>query len=248
MKKIPRDTIHRIAIYLEGVAKKPFKINDILYTPPRKLVISSSFFRDYSCPAFCGGCCRWVSLIFFQCDVFRFLEKYPLLKEKLFESSIKVNNQEKKIFCLESPFSEEKRIRKNGNEILYDKCFYLKEEDKRCLIHTQTPFACRFSLKNVIIDKINNRAILIKKLPGRPWNINPPKGAFCKMLPFNLEKYDEDIRDIQELKEIADELGIETHLRKILDVLKKMREKLKKGKIPKNGMFLVAINKNLTIK
>ncbi len=237
-----QDSLYKIASYLEGLASKPFTLNDIQYKPPKRLYISNSLFRDYLCLANCGGCCRGFTLVYFQHNIKDFLEKYPQFGKDIKEVKIKVNGIKKKVYSLKNDFTIEKREFKGKIRENYDQCQYL-DDQKRCMIHEANPLSCRFELKKVTIDKERNRTILGKKMFGRAWQMNPPYGALCEMKGFTIQGYENDLRDLRDLKYIADDFGITHNVDKVLSKLEEFRGKLEKGILPKSGLLLVATNK-----
>ena len=70
----------------------------------------------------------------------------------------------------------------------------------RCKIHKFNPFSCEFEL-NKFVQK-EDKTYLINKLYGRGWNmlrVDGLRGALCKMKEFNYDKFQKDIKLLEEL-------------------------------------------------
>ena len=237
-----QDSLYKIASYLEGLAKKPFIFNGTQYNPPKRVYISSSFFRDYACPADCGGCCRGFTLVYFNHNINDFIEKYPELAKDVQEVKVEINGISKKVYSLKNNFTIEKREFKGKIRDNYDQCQYM-DASKRCTIHEENPLSCRFELKKVTIDKERSRTILGKKMFGRAWQMNPPHGALCRMTDFTMKGYESDLKDLRDLKIVADDFGIPHNIDEVIKRLEEFKERLSRGIVPKNGLLLVAVNK-----
>lgn len=224
------NSLDKIIHYLQGVARKPFIYNGKIFKPPKKLYISSKFFRGYLCPENCGGCCKNFSLVYFNYNINKFNSDYPQYKDKIKKVQFKINGFEKEAYELDN--SEKQEI---------DVCSYLGDK-KRCLIHKENPLSCRFELKKVSIDEKNNRTIITKKLFGRGWQLNKPIGALCRMTTFSLLEYEQDLRELNELRTIANGFGISHNLDLVLNFLVSIKPKLKEGSLLKDKLFLITIN------
>lgn len=98
-------------------------------------------------------------------------------------------------------------------------CRNLNMENGRCMIHGSNPFSCEFELMKIqtmgiykYVKGFENHAVVIKKLFGRGWaltKIDGTKGAICKMIDFNYEKFLRDIELLKELREIIKGFGKE---------------------------------------
>lgn len=177
-----RDSLHKIQGYIDA-------------TNNEELILSPMFFRDYSCPSGCGGCCQKFSLDYFEGERWeRFKKHYPHLvskfkKREINGATVWTNAQEN-----------------NKTE----KCEFLDLSNGRCNIHESNPFSCEFELNKFVVK--GEKTYLMNKLFGRGWNmlrIDGERGALCTMKPFNLKKY---LRDIELLKEL-------------LDIVKQMKQK-----------------------
>ena len=165
------------------------KIDDyIKASNNEELILSPMFFRDYSCPSHCGGCCPKFSLDYFEGERWeKFKIEYPHLVHKFKLRIIKGANVYTNY--------------QSDNPTL--KCEFLNLENGRCGIHKSNPFSCEFELNKFVVK--DKKTYLMNKLFGRGWNmmrIDGERGALCEMKPFNLKKYLRDIELIKELLEI----------------------------------------------
>ena len=169
-----RDSLNKIKDYIKASNNE-------------ELILSPMFFRDYSCPPNCGGCCPKFSLDYFEGERWeKFKKEYPHLIHKFKKRTVNgatvyTNYQ-----------SENKDF----------KCEFLNKENGRCKIHKSNPFSCEFELNKFVVK--GKKTYLMNKLFGRGWNmmrIDGNRGALCEMKPFNLKKY---LRDVELLKELLD--------------------------------------------
>ena len=198
------------------------KIKGYLKNASANLTLSRLFFRDYSCPAKCGGCCLKFSLDYFEGERWeKFKSLYPdqVSRFKLREvDGVKVWTDWQ-----------------NDNETRW--CRHLDMKEGRCGIHQSNPFSCEFELMK-LMDK-SGKTTLIKKLFGRGWNlqrVTGEKGALCEMLPFNSSKIDRDVELLEELCGYGDRFGIKTKLKRVVEFLKRNIVQLRKGLVPKKDM------------
>jgi len=193
------DSLPRLLDFISCFSTEEFTVDGVLYKPPKKLVISNCFFRSYTCPPNCGGCCKSVSLLYFDHNISDFLKQYPELKSDISARIITVNNQRKSCYVL-----------KNGDA---KQCRFNRPEDGRCLIHKAHPLLCRFELKKFIHRK--DKTFFTKRLPGRGWLFN----AQCKMTPFEREAFEQDISELREVEEIAKTFGIKNKIAQVIEEL-----------------------------
>lgn len=189
-------------------------IGYIKATQNDELILSPLFFRDYTCPSGCGGCCPKFSLDYFEGERWELFKKTYPQHLHLFEE------------------------RKVGKATVYSymqkdnpdsKCKFLRKEDGRCNIHKANPFSCEFELNKFLVRE--NKTYLINKLFGRGWNmmrVDGLRGALCEMKPFNLEKYLRDVELLQELNDIANQMGFKVSLlEKVINFLKTQKKPTK---------------------
>ena len=154
-----------------------------------EIILSAKFFRDYTCPSGCGGCCPKFTLDYFEGERWENFKKvYPEQVPKFEQREV----DGVKIFT---------NFQKNNDSA---KCEYLNLENGRCGIHKHNPFSCEFEL-NKFVQK-QDKTFLINKLYGRGWNmlrVDGLRGALCEMKPFNFEKFQTDIGLLDELLSIA---------------------------------------------
>ena len=205
------DSIGKIQSYLKNARSSKFSLSKL-------------FFRDYTCPAGCGGCCQKFTLDYFEGERWeKFKKTYPEQVSRF-------------------------KVRKVSNATVYTDfqadnnsrwCRHLDLSDGRCKVHAANPFSCEFELIKFIGSK--DRAILIKKLYGRGWNltrIDGKKGALCEMISFNPSKIKRDIELLKELVDMSIKLEIKTKLPKVIHFLERHLPQLLQGKIPTKNIDL----------
>tara|TARA_R110002167_G_scaffold143936_7_gene333535 strand:+ start:301 stop:939 length:639 start_codon:yes stop_codon:yes gene_type:complete len=195
------------------------KILNYLKNASSKVTLSRLFFRDYSCPAKCGGCCLKFSLDYFEGERWeKFKKLYPE----------KVSRFEKRTVDGVTVWTDWQK----DNDTRW--CRNLDMKDGRCGIHKSNPFSCEFELIK-FMDK-SSKTHLIKKLFGRGWQferVDGGKGALCEMLPFDKTKIERDVELLEELDDYGDRFKIKTKLKRIIAFLRRNLKQLKKGLIPK---------------
>lgn len=173
----------------------------------RHITISPLFFRDYSCPSHCGGCCYNFTLVYLEGERWeKFKQLYPEhvnnFTERTTESGTKVY--------------EDRQIENKNHH-----CKHLDMSNGRCNIHKSNPFSCEFELMK--ITNVAGKISLINKLYGRGWQmkrIDGQVGAMCKMLPFDYEKFLRDLKLLKELHQIALQLNFnDTILPEVIEYL-----------------------------
>lgn len=175
--------------------------------------VSDLFYRDYTCPEGCGGCCS------------RFTLDY-MAESKRWEDF-------KKLYPDEVPKFYMRRVKdvlfftnwQTGNFSNF--CEYLDRENGRCKIHGANPFSCEIELIKFIDYK--DRCVVIKKKYGRGWNmmrIDGKRGAVCEMLPFNEAKLPRDIELLEELLSIQNAMKLESHLKEVIQNIRSYNDSL----------------------
>lgn len=210
---LKRDSVQKILGYLENASKN--------------IMLSKLFFRDYTCPSGCGGCCPRFSL-----DYFEGSERWEKFKELYPEHVDKFTSREVDGVTVWSDLQED-----HNNHY----CKHLNLKDGRCGIHKSNPFTCEFELIKISYNKLYERSLLINKLFGRGWayrRTDGGKGAKCEMLPFNYDKLKRDLKLLEELKSIEDLFGTKSKLSLVIDYIKTNLPTFKKGILPtKNILF-----------
>lgn len=198
------DSLEKIKSYL-----------DLLVT--NEITISPFFYRDYTCPSHCGGCCPKFSLVYFEGERWEsFKTLYPNEAKQFKQRTI---NDGQLVY----------EDVQEGNENHH--CKNLNMEDGRCKIHKSNPFSCEFELMK--IRSIKGQISVINKLFGRGWQlkkINGERGALCEMKSFNYEKFLRDVNLLKELQEIPFKLGYNnTILPELLEYFNEQDLMLKNG-------------------
>jgi len=197
------DSVEKVASYLKAANAD-------------EVVLSSKFFRDYTCPSGCGGCCPKFTLDYVEgprLDKLR--ATYPEAAARL-----------------------KPRQTKTGHTIWTDAqsdndtrwCRHLRQEDGRCGIHEANPFTCEFELLKLNVTQGKGR--IINKLFGRGWSllrVDGERGAKCEMLPYDGSKLTRDVALLDELRDWAPVLGYdEGVLPRVVGWLKKHALRLQK--------------------
>jgi hypothetical protein len=192
------DSLHKVAHYLAMISLEPFVFDGVPFRPPATLVVSPTFWRDYTCPPLCGGCCRAFSMDYFL---------YPPGNTPLFlPHTFTVNGSS--YTC----FSNRHVARQRFLSGQY--CQFL-ESSGRCEIHDHSPLSCRFELNKLQLYPKRDQAWLGKKLYRNGWRyrrVDGGIGALCTMVPSSPRTIDvvktRDIALLRELAELANSLGI----------------------------------------
>ncbi len=186
------------------------KIKGYLESAQQNLVVSKMFFRDYTCPAGCGGCCPRFSLDYFEGPRWeKFKELYPEQVERFIKRE--VNG-----VTVYTDFQND-----NPNH----HCRNLDMSNGRCKVHKSNPFTCEFELMRFITRKTQGTTYLMNRLFGRGWaltRVDGKKGALCQMLPFNKEKFHRDLELLDELEDYGIRMKIKSNLNKAIKYLKSL--------------------------
>lgn len=190
------------------------------------VVLSTGFFRGYTCPVGCGGCCKPVTLTFI--DNSQRWEKF----KKLYPSLV-----------LEFELEEVQGVRiwvdrQKENKSRF--CRHLDLSTGRCNIHSSNPFPCEFVLSKFIDNQARNRSILTTTNYGRGWSFlrvdHSTRGAMCEITTFSYKKLLRDIELLEELWGYARQFQIKTKLPYILLYLIERLEEFKTGNLPKQNI------------
>ena len=212
-----QDSLEKIKMYLELCCTE-------------KITISPLFYRDYTCPSHCGGCCPKFSLVYFEGERWeKFKKTYP-----------------------DYSATFEKRELDNGVIIFEDTqkdnenhhCKNLNMENGRCQIHEANPFSCEFELLKV--RKVKDSISIINKLFGRGWQlkrIDGERGAMCEMKGFSYEKFLRDLCLLKELNEYAIKLNYDTILPEVIAYFEMKDDLLKNNMVSSQAETIYKKNK-----
>lgn len=230
------DSADKISLYILMIATEPIEE----YNPPKHLGVSHTFWRDYTCPPICGGCC-WN----FTKDIF--IEDYQSSNYPVEFAKREASILGKKLEVY-SDFDPQQEKR-NKREF----CQFLNRTNGRCEIYPQHPFSCKFELNKMQFNKAHDRCLLSKKLYGRGWQylrVDDGRGALCEMLPITAETVriviNRDIPLIEKLCQIADFLGIKHRGYELLELLDLQSKQLLTGQNIK-PVTLVGVSSNMTL-
>ena len=205
------DDLSKIRSYLELAAKPT-------------VVLSTGFFRQYSCPSSCGACCHKITLEFIENS-----ERWELFKKnhpEFVDRFKRVEISDRIIVYVDNQKEHKDKF-----------CRYLDLENGRCTIHTTIPFPCQFVLSKFIDNQSRNRSILTTTYYGRGWSFlrvdRQSKGAMCKVEGFSYEKLLIDIQLLKELRYYSILLEIETKLPSIISYLEANLHRFAQGNIPR---------------
>jgi hypothetical protein len=188
--------------YMAAVCKEAFLYQWESGVPvmvqPKKLTVSQSIFKGYTCPEGCGACCPRFSLVYLPSEE----QPYPLKP-----CYAKIDGRP--ILLFEDP----QDYHKNHH------CRHLDRSNGRCGIHGKHPFSCDFELIRVHMSTDTVR-IGVQQY-GRAWQmlrvVDQERGALCEITPPTEETKADTLRKLTRLKQWADHLRIETHLPQILE-------------------------------
>lgn len=215
------DNIEKIVSYLHAISLVPFKYKNTVYKPYKNFFLSTGFFRNFTCPSHCGGCCSKFSLDYFTLDRQMKAKNFGLNLKK---RSIEINGIKRFIFS-------DDQIDNHDN-----KCKFLDKQNGRCKIHEVNPFSCEFELIRFLHFKKDNKVILTKKLFGRGWamgRIDGNKGALCEMTDFDPKiLYERDLPMLKELDEMANMFELKTRLVNVINFLEKNEDNFRNKKVP----------------
>ena len=95
-----------------------------------KVVLSPMYFRKYSCPENCGGCCKGnVTIDFISSRWDRFKKLYP-----------------EKVHLFKTRFIDGVEVHSTQLRSHQHYCQFLDTKNGRCTIHQCVPFSCEFVL------------------------------------------------------------------------------------------------------
>lgn len=193
------------------------------------LVVSPKFFRGYTCPPMCGGCCKKWTIDYFDGSTRweRFKATYPRRARKYFiqreVDGVKV-------------WTDAQQGTTESGQPMKDRisCRWLDDKDGRCLIWNARPLSCEFELSKLYTRNPPKKApfgLLVTQLFARGWNMRTltGRGAACTIVPLSGDKLLKDIAMLKELVEISARFRRPTHLPKLLMYLRKNSLKIRGG-------------------
>ena len=194
---------------LAVVAKRPFIFNGKRYTPPNRLAIAPSFWREYICLLGCGGCCHAYTLDFTKSEWDIFCDKFPHLANLGQEFVVSMDGNSVALHTI--PQHTQAKW-----------CRFLSKESGACGIHKARPYSCQIEL--IKFRVIREVGYIMKGHYGRKWQmrrvVDGSKPVLCDITQFSPKQLREnDIPSILRLKHWADTLRIETYIEQIIDVL-----------------------------
>lgn len=196
------------------------------------VVLSTGFFRQYTCPSNCGSCCHKITLAYSdKSDRWeRFKELYPQHIDKFKLESIQGVD-----FWVDNQSDHKDRF-----------CRHLDLSTGRCNVHDAVPFPCEFVLSKFIDNKSRNRSLLTTTNYGRGWSFlrvdRVSRGAMCEIIEFSFDKLLRDLDLLYELYDYAREFQIKTKLPYIILYLEKNLEKFKSGEVPTESIIFTQEN------
>ena len=212
------DSIMKVAHYLAMIAEEPFTFDGVQFVPPGRLAVSPTFWRDYTCPPNCGGCCRAFSMDYWTWEYPAFLDTYPAVAEQFGAYSVAVNG------CEFVYYSNRGVARSRFKSKLY--CQFLDPVSGRCSIHDFSPFSCQFELNKLQFFPKRDLCFLGKKVFRNGWQfrrVDGGVGALCAMVPISAETVEvvkrRDIPLLRRLAEMADRFGIGHSGEKLIEYL-----------------------------
>lgn len=205
------DSASKLVDILATVTKKQFIYQRKWLYPPKELWLSKQFFRDFTCPEMCGGCCRQFTLDYFAGKRLETLKsKHPEYFKKFKPRMIEANTYKVLVYTYNH----------KAKSVF---CDFLDERG-RCPIHEANPLSCRLELIKFLRTK--KTGLITKKLFGRGWEMKTllGVGALCEMTPFRYKTFiDSDLPLIKELREIAEMFHLPTWLDKTIAILEEIK-------------------------
>jgi len=214
------------------------KVKDYLRLAAVDVVhLSPGYFRDFSCPSGCFGCCNHggISLDYLKdSDRWRnFKKNFPVESAFFYE--------------VKDPSGEEVMRYHQEHAPIKTRCHFGNDEG-RCTIHTGKPFPCSFSFGKFrdMTASYGNSTLTTEKF-GRSWNfkrIDGGKGSLCEFLPFDYEKFTRDLDNLRELRDFGRKLKIPSKLKYIIEYLEDHQEsyKVDNNTIPKEKIIFTGEN------
>ena len=203
-----KKTLKQIAV----VAREPFSVNGEVYRPPASVKLSPTFWREYKCFLNCGACCPSFSLDYLPEE--RDCVVDDELREGCIEVTLSVNNSDRVIYSYPNVPASVRHKR--------EFCRFVDTTTSACRIHTSRPFSCRIEL--IKLRMIKSRGLISKQPYGRGHSMTRVfdgcKGAICEFGKFSEEQFwNNDLPVLEQLKDWADYLGIDSHLERIIYAL-----------------------------
>ena len=218
---VQQDSVLKLAHYVAMIATAPFDCAGQAFNPPRDLAISPTFWRDYTCPEGCGGCCRAFSMDFNMAEFERFSVVYPALIKQFRTREIVINGTRQVYYS--NLHTAQARYRAK----LY--CAFLDTQG-RCTIHDYSPFTCQFELNKLQFFPKRDRAILGKKVYRNGWRyqrVDGGRGALCEMIAVSAQTVAtvlrRDVPLIARLASYADDWGVAHRGAAVLQQLRAVR-------------------------
>lgn len=209
------DSTDKLKFYLSAFCAEPYDG----IAPPAVLAISHTFWRDYTCPPGCGGCCKPFSMDLSE-------DYYQILIEKHPEKVAYFDRREIDLFGTPEIFYSNTITQKP----LFDKgagqrCQFL-DGIGRCGIYHARPLPCRMELNKFIFRNRENKILISKKLFGRGWGfarVDGGRGALCEMIPVTKETVEivktRDIPLFERLIKLLDDRKLNHKGHLFLDIL-----------------------------
>lgn len=203
-----RDSLQKVVdVYFASVAAEPFTFAGNEYLP-KKIKVSPSLLRGFSCVENCGACCRDFTLDFLPSEK----EAWHPNDDHIQLRIVNFSGRDVEMYTdwnLENPVDKFNKIR----------CKHLNMNNGRCGIHMRHPLSCDFELLRFFVSKDSVR--LGHQLFGRGWNMqrvtDGERGALCSMLDRTEEDRQDSIRKLERLKGWTDHFGLKTHLETIIN-------------------------------
>lgn len=256
------NNLSKIMQYLLPLSKKAITIDDEVFDTPRKSIILSPTFFDVDGCDSCGKCCCITeNLLLTQKEYERLMaytdqdfidyglqvENLHNLQNTIVPTKHIINGKEITVYIC--PERKQKMIIDTKDpEKEREVCYHLfKKEDGiyRCKIHPVRSITCRMPHTRVFHSSSGSTSIGISQY-GRNWAL----GCGVKFRsPANKEEFDEQkstkIAQFEYLKEVSDDLNIETYLPELIDYMKKCTFDNYKEMLGKNLLPIFTSNHSL---
>lgn len=206
-------SIDKLFSYLGSITKEPFTVEfdkfKKKYIPPKKVIISDNLFRQYNClNENCSRCCwkirDWNIFTSNQFDELK--SKYLEGSRTLIPKIININNNNITFY-----------VENNTKKV----CPHLDRKNNLCKIHILNPIHCALPL--IKFKNIKGRTHITREYFKRNWLMGCP----AKFKKMDENGYKTTIFMLNRVKQMAEELNINTYIDKIIDEVKEKWRKRK---------------------
>lgn len=217
------DSVEKLRGYLVALASVP----DGNHRPPGTLAVSHTFWRDYTCPPGCGGCCAAFTMDLWPDEYARLTVAYPALAGEFTPRPVRFFGRDETLYSNIAAARDRMQVRQ--------KCQFL-DGIGRCGIDAAKPFSCLFELNKLQMFPTRDRVLLSKKLFRNGWRydrVDGGRGALCEMVaiaPATVETViRRDLPLVERLVWLLDRYAVPHRGHALLALLAQQAETLRAG-------------------